>query len=100
MSAHVTFSCSMPQEMAAAMGWRGAADVAMLGKVRSGPIDADQTWIGRTWLGCARLREDDRRDARHGPDSAGAPLRFEPREGPVPGPGDARVKVGAAVLLP
>jgi propanol-preferring alcohol dehydrogenase len=29
----------------------------------------------------------------------GAP-RFEPREGPVPGPGDARVKVGAAALLP
>ena len=30
----------------------------------------------------------------------GAPLRFGPREGPVPGPGDARVKVDAAVLLP
>jgi propanol-preferring alcohol dehydrogenase len=30
----------------------------------------------------------------------GAPLRFEPREDPVSGPGDARVKVGAAVLLP
>ena len=25
----------------------------------------------------------------------GAPLRFEPREDPVPGPGDVRVKVGA-----
>jgi propanol-preferring alcohol dehydrogenase len=32
--------------------------------------------------------------------SPGAPLRFEPREDPVPGAGEVRVKVGAAVLLP
>jgi len=31
----------MYQELAA--GWRGAADVAMLEKVRSGSIDGDQT---------------------------------------------------------
>ena len=61
MGAHVTFSCSMPQEMAHAVGWRGAADVAMLERVHSGSIDADQTLRSvRTWLGCARLREDDR----------------------------------------
>jgi len=43
MGAHVTFSCSMYQEWQNAVGWRGAADVAMLERVCSGSIDEDQT---------------------------------------------------------
>jgi hypothetical protein len=48
VGAHVTFSCSMYQELANATGWRGAADVAMLARVRWGSIDGDQTLLGRT----------------------------------------------------
>src|SRR5438128_2692556 len=58
MGAHVTFSCSMYQEWQNAVGWRGAADVAMLERVCSGSIDEDQTQLGRSWLGCIRLREE------------------------------------------
>src|SRR5437762_2077000 len=67
----------------------------MLGRVRSGSVDEDQTLARSYRLGCTCLREDIERMHAMVLTAPGAPLRFESREDPVPGAGDVRVKVGA-----
>jgi propanol-preferring alcohol dehydrogenase len=58
-------------------------------------FDEDQTSATTSQLGCMRPLEDISRMHAMVLPAPGAPLRFESREDPTPGPGDVRVRVSA-----
>ena len=67
----------------------------MLGDGEHRLFDEDQTSATTSRIDCIRPLEDISRMHAMVLTAPGAPLRFEPREDPAPGPGDVRVRVSA-----